>query len=174
MSRSGQGRATARFDSDPSGGPAAHPALGLTVIVSYDSVPGVRWLIDYHSGVPVYLQLVQQVQAAVAAGALRDGDQLPSVRALAEELRVNRNTVAKAWQELESEGVIENRQGAGCFVTASVTPLRRAVRTERLAAALDGVIVQAHHLQVPDDTLRSLLEERLKKFKQRREASNDD
>ena len=134
----------------------------------------MRWLIDYNSGVPVYLQLTQQVKAAVAAGTLRDGDQLPSVRALAEELRVNRNTVAKAWQELETEGVIENRQGAGCFVTASVTPLRRAVRTERLAGAIDTVIVQAHHLQVSDDTLRALLDERLKRFKQQREAASDE
>lgn len=134
----------------------------------------MRWLIDYSSGVPVYLQLAQQVKAAVATGTLRDGDQLPSVRALAEELRVNRNTIAKAYQELEGEGVIENRQGAGCFVTASVTPLRRAVRTERLATAIDGVIVQAHHLQVSDDTLRSLLDERLKRFKQQRAAANDE
>lgn len=132
----------------------------------------MRWLIDYHSGVPVYLQLVQQVQAAVAAGTLRDGDQLPSVRALAEELRVNRNTVAKAWQELEAQGVIANRQGAGCFVTTSVTPLRRAVRTARLAASLDAVIVQAHHLQVSADALRSLLEERLKRFDLLRETTH--
>jgi len=133
--------------------------------VTYDSIRPVRWNIDYHSGVPVYLQLVQQVQSAVAAGTLRDGDQLPSVRVLAEQLRINRNTIARAYQALEAEGVIANRQGAGCFVTASVTPLRRSVRTERLAAAIDGVIVQAHNLQVTGDTLRSLLDERLRRFK---------
>jgi GntR family transcriptional regulator len=134
----------------------------------------MRWLIDYSSGVPVYLQLVQQVKAALTAGTLRDGDQLPSVRALAEELRVNRNTVAKAWKELEAEGILENRQGAGCFVTASVTPLRRAVRTERLAGAIDQVVVQAHHLQVSDDTLRALLDQRLQHFKRQREAASDE
>jgi GntR family transcriptional regulator len=134
----------------------------------------MQWLIDYSSGVPVYLQLVQQVKAALTAGTLRDGDQLPSVRALAEELRVNRNTVAKAWKELEAEGILENRQGAGCFVTASVTPLRRAVRTERLAGAIDQVVVQAHHLQVSDDTLRALLDPRLHHFKRQREAASDE
>ena len=134
----------------------------------------MQWLIDYSSGVPVYLQLVQQVKAALTAGTLRDGDQLPSVRALAEELRVNRNTVAKAWKELEAEGILENRQGAGCFVTASVTPLRRAVRTERLAGAIDQVVVQAHHLQVSDDTLRALLDQRLQHFKRQREAASDE
>jgi GntR family transcriptional regulator len=134
----------------------------------------MRWLVDYHSGVPVYLQLTQQVKAAVATGTLRDGDQLPSVRALAEELRVNRNTIARAYQELESEGVIATRQGAGCFVTTSTTPLRQSVRTERLATAVDGVIVQAHHLQVPDRTLRALLDERLEQFKQKREEPHDE
>lgn len=132
----------------------------------------MRWLVDYHSGVPVYLQLVQQAKAAVAAGTLRDGDQLPSVRALAEELKVNRNTVAKAWAELETDGVIENRQGSGCFVTAStVTPLRRAVRNERLAQGVDALIVQAHHLQVSDGDLKDLLDERLRRFHQQRRAS---
>lgn len=131
----------------------------------------MRWLVDYHSGVPVYLQLVQQAKSAMASGTLRDGDQLPSVRVLAEELKVNRNTVAKAWAELESEGVIENRQGSGCFVTGSKTPLRRAVRNERLAQGVDALIIQAHHLQVTDDDLRALLDEGLRRFHQTRRAS---
>jgi GntR family transcriptional regulator len=131
----------------------------------------MQWLIDYNSGIPVYLQLVQQVKAAVASGTLRDGDQLPSVRALAEQLGVNRNTVAKAWSELEMEGVIVNRQGAGSFVSATVTPLRRAIRTERLTTALDALIVQAHHLQVDDAALRALLDERLRHFHERRRTA---
>ena len=131
----------------------------------------MRWLVDYHSGVPVYLQLVQQAKAACASGALREGDQLPSVRVLAEELKVNRNTVAKAWAELETEGVIENRQGSGCFVTATVTPLRRSVRNERLTQGVDSLIVQAHHLQVSDEDLRTLLEERLRHFHQTRSTA---
>ena len=133
----------------------------------------MRWLVDYHSGVPVYLQLVQQAKAAVATGTLRAGDQLPSVRAMAEELKLNRNTVARAWAELESEGVLENRQGSGCFVTSTVTPLRRAVRNERLAQALDQVIVQAHHLQVDDEALRTLLDDRLRHFRTTRKTEGE-
>ncbi len=133
----------------------------------------MRWIIDYQTGVPLYLQLIAQVKSAVATGTLRAGDQLPSVRAMAEELRVNRNTVAKAWADLEAEGVIANRQGLGCFVTEKVTPLRKAVRNERLALALDQVIVQAHHLQVSDATLRALLDERLEHFHQTRNAQGD-
>ena len=133
----------------------------------------MRWIIDYQTGVPVYLQLMHQVKSAVATGTLRAGDQLPSVRAMAEELRVNRNTVAKAWADLEGEGVIANKQGLGCFVTEKVTPLRRSVRNERLSTALDQVIVQAHHLQVSDDTLRALLDERLTHFHHARKAQGD-
>src|ERR1041384_7475552 len=70
-------------------------------------------------GVPIYLQLMEQVKHAVETGALRAGDQLPGIRPLAEELVINPNTVAKAYRELEHEGVIELRHGAGAFVAAN-------------------------------------------------------
>src|SRR5881392_3017410 len=70
-------------------------------------------------GTPIYLQLMEQVKHAVETGALRAGDQLPGIRPLAEELVVNPNTVAKAYRELEHEGVIELRHGAGAFVAAA-------------------------------------------------------
>jgi GntR family transcriptional regulator len=121
--------------------------------------------IDFQSGVPVYLQIVQQVKAAAATGLIRPGDPLPSVRALAEDLRINRNTVARAYAELESESVIETRQGSGCFLKdGGASPLRKSVRSGRLAEALDAVIIQAHHLQIPDPELQSLLIERLEAF----------
>ena len=121
--------------------------------------------IDFQSGVPVYLQIVQQVKAAAATGLIRPGDPLPSVRAMAEDLRINRNTVARAYAELESESVIETRQGSGCFLKdGGASPLRKSVRSGRLAEALDAVIIQAHHLQIPDSELQSLLIERLEAF----------
>src|SRR5881275_2349625 len=70
------------------------------------------------SGVPIYLQVMEQVKHAVETGALRPGEQLPGIRPLAEELVINPNTVAKAYRELEHEGVIELRHGAGAFVSA--------------------------------------------------------
>ena len=92
---------------------------------------------------------------------------LPSVRALAEELRINRNTAAKAYAELEAEGVIETRAGKGCFLkTGAPSPLRRSVRAERLAEAVDSVIVQAHHLQISPGELTDLLAQRLQYFQQ--------
>jgi len=124
--------------------------------------------IDFQSGVPVYLQIVQQVKAAAATGLIRPGDPLPSVRALAEDLRINRNTVARAYAELESESVIETRQGSGCFLKdGGASPLRKSVRSGRLAEALDAVIVQAHHLQISDNELRELLVDRLEAFHER-------
>jgi GntR family transcriptional regulator len=130
--------------------------------------------VNFKSGVPVYLQIVQQVKDAAASGNLRPGDALPSVRALAEELRINRNTAARAYTELEAEGVIETRQGAGCFLKANgASPLRKTVRSERLAAELDAVIVQAHHLQISDEELKTLLEERLAALRDRLEANQE-
>ena len=133
--------------------------------------------IDFQSGVPVYLQIVQQVKAAAATGLIRPGDPLPSVRAMAEDLRINRNTVARAYAELESESVIETRQGSGCFLKdGGASPLRKSVRSGRLAEALDAVIVQAHHLQISDTELQSLLIERLEAFHLRQkdhQASRD-
>ena len=78
----------------------------------------MRFQLNFKSGKPVYLQLVDQVKAAAASGAVQPGEPLPSIRPLAEELRVNRNTVAKAYTELESQGVIETIAGKGCFVRA--------------------------------------------------------
>jgi GntR family transcriptional regulator len=130
--------------------------------------------VNFKSGVPVYLQIVQQVKDAAASGNLRPGDALPSVRALAEELRINRNTAARAYTELEAEGVIETRQGAGCFLKANgASPLRKTVRSERLATELDAVIVQAHHLQISDEELKALLDERLAALRDRLEANQE-
>ena len=69
--------------------------------------------INYKSGKPIYLQLVDQIKSAAASGALQTGEALPSIRPLAEELRVNRNTIAKAYSELESLGVVETQPGRG-------------------------------------------------------------
>ena len=116
----------------------------------------------------MYLQLADQIKAAAASGSISADEPLPSVRALAEELRVNRNTIAKAYAELEHEGIVETSPGRGCFIKAGGTPWKKSVREQRLGAGLDAVIVQAHHLQVSDEDLRGLLEERLIRFHQTR------
>src|ERR1700755_2024347 len=84
------------------------------------------------TGVPIYLQLMEQVKHAIETGALRPGEQLPGIRPLAEELVINPNPVARAYRELEHEGVIELRHGAGAFVAASARPKKVA---DKLRAA---------------------------------------
>src|SRR5438067_10434224 len=110
---------------------------------------------------PIYLQLVDQIKTAAASGALRPGEALPSIRPLAEELRVNRNTIAKAYSELESLGVIETLPGKGCFLKANNSPLRKEIRRRMLIEEIDQAIVQAHHLQVPRDEFLKLVQERV-------------
>jgi len=129
--------------------------------------------INYKSGKPVYLQVVDQIKAAAAAGTVQTGEPLPSIRPLAEELRVNRNTVAKAYTELENQGVIETIPGKGCFIKPNNTPLKKDVRRKLLAEELDQAIVQAHHLQVAPAELVELLRERLAAFEQRKRANEE-
>ena len=122
--------------------------------------------INFKSGKPAYLQLVDQVKAAVASGSLRAGDPLPGIRPLAEDLRLNRNTVAKAYAELESQGVIETEPGKGCFVAGNNSPLKKEVRLKMLSDEIDAAIVQAHHLQIADDQFLDLVRKRLSYFEQ--------
>jgi GntR family transcriptional regulator len=109
--------------------------------------------------------------AAVASGAIRPGEPLPSIRPLAEELRVNRNTIAKAYGELESQGVIETIAGKGCFVRAAASPLRKDARVKLVAEAMDDVVVRAHHLQVGRAEFVRLAEERFDVFEGKRTRS---
>ncbi|HXP60461.1 MAG TPA: GntR family transcriptional regulator [Dongiaceae bacterium] len=127
--------------------------------------------INFKSGTPVYLQVVDQVKAAAAAGALQAGESLPSIRPLAEELRVNRNTIAKAYTELESQGVIETLPGKGCFLKPNHSPLKKEVRRKLLTEEIDQAVVKAHHLQVPAGEFLELVRERLEVMDEKRRAS---
>ena len=124
--------------------------------------------INFKSGKPVYLQIVDQIKSLSASGALRAGEALPSIRPLAEELRLNRNTVAKAYTELESLGVIETIAGKGCFLKANQSPLRKEVRRKLLIEEIDQAIVAAHHLQVPDEELLEIIHERMEALQSKR------
>jgi len=116
--------------------------------------------INFKSGMPVYLQLVDQVRHAAASGALRTGEPLPSIRPLAEELQVNRNTIAKAYAELENQGVIETVPGKGCFLKQAATPFTKTAKEKILTGEIDQAIVSAHHLQVSREAFVALVEER--------------
>jgi GntR family transcriptional regulator len=127
--------------------------------------------IDFKAGKPVYLQLADQVRYAAASGALRPGDPLPSIRPLAEELRVNRNTVAKAYTELESQGIIETVPGKGCFLKEHNSPFTKQVRQRLLTTEIDEAVVTAHHLQVDRAKFLALVNERLDYFERKASAT---
>ena len=129
--------------------------------------------INFKSGKPAYLQVVDQIKAAAASGALQPGEALPSIRPLAEELRLNRNTIAKAYAELESLGVIESLPGKGCFLKANHSPLRKEVRRKLLIEEIDQAIIMAHHLQVPGPEFVELIRERLDALEIKRRANED-
>jgi GntR family transcriptional regulator len=124
--------------------------------------------LNFKSAKAVYLQLVDQVRAAAASGVVRPGDPLPGIRPLAEQLRVNRNTIAKAYAELESQGVIETLAGRGCFVRANGSPFKKDVRRKLVAETIDDAVVHAHHLQIEKAEFLRLAEERFDDFEQRR------
>jgi GntR family transcriptional regulator len=104
---------------------------------------------------------------------LRTGEPLPSIRPLAEELRVNRNTIAKAYAELESQGVIETIPGKGCFLKEVGSPLTKSARNDLLVQEVDRAVVAAHHLQISDADLLALVKKRLDAFDRKNKAANN-
>ena len=113
------------------------------------------------SGVPIYLQLMEQIKHGIETGALRPGDQLPGIRPLAEQLVINPNTVAKAYRELEHEGVVELRHGAGAFVskTAGAAAVTEKVRGGQALVA--QVIGRLRTRGITDEEIRRLFEAEL-------------
>jgi GntR family transcriptional regulator len=130
--------------------------------------------LNYKSAKPVYLQVVDQVKSAVASGSMRAGDALPSIRPLAEELRVNRNTIAKAYTELEHQGVIETLAGKGCFITSQPSPLRKDARLKLLTEHIDDAVIAAVHLQVDRAEFLRLAADRFESFAKRRALALQD
>jgi GntR family transcriptional regulator len=116
--------------------------------------------ISPHDGVPIYLQIVNQVKYLVASGRLAPGEELPAIRVLAERLVVNPNTVARAYRELEVAGVVEKRRTAGTYVSAAGSPLARRERLKILTERIDALLAEARQLGVRTDEVVELLRRR--------------
>lgn len=112
------------------------------------------------NGVPIYLQVVNQVTYLVSSGRLAPGDELPPIRTLAEKLLINPNTVARAYRELESAGIVEKRRTAGTFVSDQGSPLARRERVKILTERLDSLVAEARQMDIPFDELMKLAEKR--------------
>jgi GntR family transcriptional regulator len=113
------------------------------------------------SGVPIYLQLMEQVKHSIETGALRPGEQLPGIRPLAEELVINPNTVAKAYRELEHEGIIELRHGAGAFVAGNAGAKKLTEKVRAGQAIVAAAIERLRARGVTDEEIRRLFEAKL-------------
>lgn len=124
----------------------------------------MQFQIDLTSREPIYQQLVNQLRVAIARGQLVPGDPLPSLRQLSKDLVINPNTVARAYTELERDGVIYSRAGRGVFVAEPKADLKKKVRRDKLIQSVDDVLTEAVHLGFTSEEVRSLVDERIGYF----------
>lgn len=116
--------------------------------------------ISREDGVAIYLQIVNQVKYLVAAGALQVGDELPTIRDLAEQLVLNPNTVAHAYRELQTIGIIDKRGTAGSFISAAGTPLARADQIKVLEQRIDVLLSDARNMGIDVKEVKKLIDKR--------------
>jgi GntR family transcriptional regulator len=119
----------------------------------------VIFRLNQSSGIPLYLQLMEQVKHAVETGALREGDQLPTIRRVAEDLVMNPNTVVRAYRELEHEGVLELKHGSGAFIKESAEGRGRLIR--KAQAVMESAVERLLLLGLTEDELRRAFENEL-------------
>jgi Predicted transcriptional regulators len=122
--------------------------------------------LDFHSGLPIYIQIVNQIQSQLANKILKPGDQLPTVRALAQELRVNFNTVARAYRILDEARIISTQQGRGTYITEIPPPeVSEKLRHESLSALTQRFITEAFRLGFSEREVNQMVRDSLKSWK---------
>ncbi len=127
--------------------------------------------IDFRSGLPIYTQIVNQVQSQIASAIIKPGDQLPTVRALAEELRVNFNTVARAYRILDEARIISTQQGRGTYITEKPPPnVTEKLRRETLEALTHRYISEAMRLEFSKSEIRQMVSDQLKAWNESHES----
>jgi GntR family transcriptional regulator len=127
----------------------------------------MNFKVDMHSRVPIYLQIVERIEHGIAMGELRPGDQLPTVRRLAQDLRVNFNTIARAYAMLDQAGVISTQQGRGTYVRER--PDERALaqmRAEKLSALAGRAVIEAFSLGYKPAEIRAALDNTIKQLEE--------
>jgi GntR family transcriptional regulator len=116
--------------------------------------------ISASDGVPIYLQVVNQIKYLVAAGRLAAGEELPPIRVLANQLLINPNTVARAYRELEMAGIVEKRRTAGTYITDQGSPLARRERVKILTERIDALVAEALQMNIDLEDVLKLVEQR--------------
>jgi len=124
----------------------------------------MQFRIDNASDRAVYLQIIDQVKRDVALGRLAKEERLPTVRQLSQQLTINPNTIAKAYRQLEQEGIIVTRAGAGAFIANLDSLLSRAVRRKLICDELERIVVEAFHMQIDRETITDWFHTALEKF----------
>jgi GntR family transcriptional regulator len=122
------------------------------------------FFLDANSGIPLYVQLQQQLRQRILSGQLQHGAQLPSVRDLSEELHINPLTAAKVYQILEREGFVETRRGIGTYVSPQPPVLRMDARRQQLAPAVDQLVAGAVHLGVAEGEVQALISDKFRRL----------
>ncbi len=120
----------------------------------------MRFRLQPDSPIPIYLQIMEQIRHHIASGALKADDELPSVRMLATQQLINPNTVARAYRELESEGLVSKRRGEGTYVSARAAALGQEHRARLVADLLDKALLAAGEFGLSPERVRELFEER--------------
>lgn len=120
--------------------------------------------ISQEDGTPIYQQLVNQIRLLVSSGRLDEGEQLPAVRKLAEQLIVNPNTVARAYRELETLGVVVSKRGSGVFVSAVESKLSRREKNRLLNERIDALLTEAVQLDFDLENIANLVQQRSLRF----------
>ena len=127
--------------------------------------------LDFRSGLPIYIQITNQIENQVIGGKLKPGDQLPTVRALASELRVNFNTVARAYRMLDEAKIISTQQGRGTYITEVPPPeVKEKLRNETLEALARRYIGEALRLEFTKQEISQMIKDQLKAWKETQES----
>ena len=116
--------------------------------------------ISANDGVPIYLQIVNQIKYLIASGRLAPGEELSPIRVLAQKLLINPNTVARAYRELEAAGIVEKRRTAGTYVTDQKSPLARTERIKIISERLDALLAEARQMDISFDDVIKLAQQR--------------
>ena len=130
--------------------------------------------IDFRSGIPIYLQVVERIKERLAAGQLRPGDQLPTVRSLAMELRVNFNTIARAYRIMDDSGIISTQQGRGTFILELPSPeVSESIRQKALEELTRRYLADAEQMGVSPEELEEVLNKRVTQWQENRPPSTN-
>ncbi len=123
--------------------------------------------IDFRSGIPIYMQIVERIKELIASGRIRPGDQLPTVRTLALELRVNFNTIARAYRILDESGVISTQQGRGTYIMEMPPPeVTESIRRKALEALAHRFLTDAERLKASPEELTEILKEQVTRWRE--------